>query len=100
MTETPRSTATRLKDLEAYAIRHGELIQGLVTDVEALKKVQRDQELKDVREEGAWAGVLNQLTAFDKRLGKIEGLGNKALGILIVTIIGAFATFIIRGGLA
>jgi hypothetical protein len=99
MTETTRSTPQRLRDLEAYAIRHGELIQELVTDVEALKKVQRDQELKDIREEGRWATLVAQLESFDKRLGKIEGLGNKALGVFIIAIIGAFAAFIIRGGL-
>lgn len=95
-----RSTAQRLKDLETYAIRQGELIQEVLTDVEDIKKVQRTQELKDVREEGTWAAVLERLGSFDKRLGKIEGVGNKALGVFILAIIGAFATFIIRGGLA
>lgn len=99
MTEV-RTTGTRLKSLEDYAVRHGELIQGLLEDVEKVKAVQRAQELKDVREEASWAAVLKELKAFDERLGRVEGIGNKALGVFIIAIIGAFATFVIRGGLA
>lgn len=101
MAEQPnRSTAQRLKDVEGYTIRHGEIIQELLADVDEVKKVLRQNELKDVREEGTWTAVLTQLKSFDQRLGKIEGLGSRALWTFIAAIILAFVTFLVRGGLA
>lgn len=94
-----RTTATRLHELEEYAVRHGETITEALRRINLIEEKMRAQEIKDVREEGAWEKVLTQLKGFDKRLSAIEGYGNKALGVLIVAIIGAFAAFIIRGGL-
>lgn len=96
----PPTIAHRVKELEGFAVRQGELLQGLLTDVQEIKTVLREQEIKDVREEAAWAKVSEQLALFNTRLSKIEGLGNKGLGIFAVALIGAFVTFIIKGGLA
>lgn len=89
-----------MKALEDYAIRHGEIISANTQRLAAIEEKMRKQELETVREEGTWAAVLTQLQSFDKRLGKIEGLGNKGLTALIVALIGAVVTFIVKGGLA
>lgn len=96
----PRTQATRIKDLEGYAIRHGEAIGDLAQRIASVEDVQRKAEIKEAREEGDWKAVLKQLQSLDLRLGKIEGYGGKALGSFIFALIGAFVVFLVRGGLA
>lgn len=100
MPETkPPTLNRRVTELEGIAVRQGEQVYSLLKDVQEIKDVLREQEIKDVREEAAWAKVADQMTLFNTRLGKIEGIGNKGLGVVATALVVAIAAFIFKGGL-
>lgn len=89
----------RVDTLERDSRDHAKTLSEIIEKLNLLEKENHERRLIEVRAEERSIARTEQLERIEKDIAGIKAVGSRILWIIVVAVIGAFVTFVLRGGL-